>query len=257
MVQGGEGGFTGPDLGRRLGEAVGGLAYPGDCLVCLGPAGDRRSPLCPDCRSELLGASGPACPRCALPVGPFSGGLPGCGDCSGRALGFDRAVALGPYQGPIRHLCLRLKRREWAWIAPGMVDLLVEARGEAIRGLGASAVVPVPLHWRRRWRRRYDQAEALAVALADRLGLPVARPLRRVRATEALWRLGRAERRRLLRGAFRVDPRRLEGLGLPPRPVLLLVDDILTTGATCGAAARALKAAGVGPVAAVVIGRAE
>ncbi|QDV38385.1 ComF family protein [Tautonia plasticadhaerens] len=246
----GEGRFAGPGLGRWLGEAVGGLAFPGDCLVCDGPTGDRLAPVCPECRGELLDASGPSCPRCALPVGPYAG----CGWCAGRPLGFDRAVALGPYQGPIRHLCLRLKRREGAWIAPGMADLLVEARGEEIRGLGASAVVPVPLHWRKRWRRRYDQAEALAACLADRLGLPVARPLRRVRATEALWRLGRAERRRLLRGAFRADPRRLGGL--PGRPVLL-VDDILTTGATCGAAARALKAAGVGPVAVVVLGRAE
>jgi predicted amidophosphoribosyltransferase len=235
-------------------EAAGRFAYPGACLICTARNGHRPDPLCLDCRLELLDDLGPSCPRCALPVGPFAAGPGGCGECSGRRLGFDRAIALGPYQGPIRHLCLGLKRVQGAWLADRLVDLLLEARGESIRSVEAAAVVPIPLHWRRRLHRRYDQAEALALALARRLELPVARPLRRVRPTEALWRFGRVKRQTLMRGAFRVDPRRLSGLDGKP---VLLVDDILTTGATSGAAGRALKLAGVGPVTAVVIGRAE
>ena len=238
---------------RGVREAAEALAFPTECQVCgLDPIGDGA--VCDDCRVELVEAAGVACMRCAMPVGPHADAEGGCGACRGRRLGFDAAVALGPYQGPIRHLCLRIKRRDQAWLAPSLADLLVEARGDAMRAIGAGAVAPVPLHWARKRRRGYDQAEALAIRLAARLDLPMARPLRRVRATEPLGPLGRVDRQRLMRGVFRADRHRAARLA---GRAVLLVDDILTTGATCGAASRALKAAGVGAVVAVVIGRAE
>jgi ComF family protein len=163
-------------------------------------------------------------------------------------------VAFGPYQGPVRELCLRLKRHPDAWLARWMAELIVEARpvlaAEAAKTPDA-LVAPVPLHWRRWWARGYNQAEELARGLAGRLGLKAARPLRRVRHTEILAGLGRVERARTLRGAFRARSESLQGR------TVLLVDDILTTGATCGAAARALKRAGAKRVVAVVVGRAE
>ncbi|WP_169977428.1 ComF family protein [Tautonia rosea] len=239
---------------RRLTEAVGDLAFPGDCLICDSWIEDARAGLCLDCRDELFDAAGPACQRCALPVGPFADRASGCGDCSGRRYGFDAAVAIGPYEGPIRHLCLRLKSVRGAWLAPRLIDVLAEARAEELANAEARAVVPVPLHPWRRLRRRYNQSEALAQALAHRLGLPMVRALRRVRPTSALWRVGRVERHRQMQGVFQTNQKSLEAiLGVP----VLLVDDILTTGATCSAASRALKRAGVGPVMAVVIGRVE
>jgi predicted amidophosphoribosyltransferase len=132
--------------------------------------------------------------------------------------------------------------------------VLVEARAEALARTEARAVVPVPLHPWRHLRRRYNQSEALAQALADRLGLPMVRALRRVRPTSALWRVGRVERQRQMKGVFQAHRRNVAPMVGAP---VLLVDDILTTGATCSAASRALKRAGVGPVVAVVIGRAE
>jgi hydroxymethylbilane synthase len=146
---------------------------------------------------------------------------------------------------------LQLKHERNAWIAPWLMDLLVEGRSEVEREAEGSWVVPVPLHWRRRLARGYNQAEVLAERLAKRLGVRLAHPLRRVVATPPLARAGRTERARLLRDAFRARP----SSGLKGRTVLL-VDDILTTGATCGAAARALKRAGAGRVVVVVIGRA-
>ncbi len=135
-----------------------------------------------------------------------------------------------------------------------MADTLYEARAEALRTVGASALVPIPLHWTRRWKRGYNQAEELANHLAVRLGLPSLRILRRVKATAVLARKGRIERQKLLRGAFEASTgricRSLKG------KTVLLVDDILTTGATCGAAARILKQAGIGRVVVAVIGRA-
>jgi predicted amidophosphoribosyltransferase len=247
--------LPGPRFLRHwLAEAVGDLTFPGDCLICDSWIGSEGAGLCVDCRDELLDAAGPACRRCALPVGPFASREDGCGDCSGRRYGFDAALAIGPYHGPIRHLCLRLKAARGAWLAPRLIDILVEARAEELAYAGPRAVVPVALHPWRHLRRRYNQAEALAQALADRLGLPMVRALRRVRPTSALWRAGRVERHRQMQGAFRAHRRDLASLAGAP---VLLVDDILTTGATCSAASRALKRAGVGPVVAVVIGRAE
>jgi ComF family protein len=234
-------------------RAVGALVFPWECPICEAPASD--SPFCEACRRELLEASGAACWRCAMPVGPWADQAGGCSECRGRSLGFDEAVALGPYQGPVRDLCLRLKQERDAWLAPWLAGVVAEAHSGALaRVPGDAWVVPVPLHWRRQWQRGYNQADALARGLARRLSLRPACPLRRVRATPPLARAGRTERAELLRGAFAV--RRREAAALRGRAVIL-VDDILTTGATCGAAARALKRAGAARVVAVVIGRAD
>ena len=98
-------------------EALGTLVFPWECPVCGGNAEGQSAPFCLDCRAELLAAAGRACPRCALPVGPWGVREEGCGECRGRPLGFDAAVALGPYQGPIRELCLLLKDEHHAWLA--------------------------------------------------------------------------------------------------------------------------------------------
>jgi ComF family protein len=235
--------------------AIGSLVLPWECPVCGGEGEKTSAPFCADCRAELVGAAGSACPRCAMSVGPWAVKAEGCGECRGRRLGFDAAVALGPYQGPIRELCLRMKHSADGWIAPWLAGVLLEARPhlrvEAANSPGA-CVVPVPLHWRRRWARGYNQAEELARGLAGRLGLRQGRPLRRVKKTAILAGLGRVERAESLRGAFQSrDVPALKGR------TVFLVDDILTTGATCGAAARALKQAGAARVVAVVVGRAE
>jgi ComF family protein len=238
-------------------EALTSLVLPWECPVCGADDVDGASPFCDDCRAELLDAAGPSCGRCAMPVGPHAEGQGGCRECRGRRLGFDAAVTLGPYQGPLRELCLRLKHHPEGWLARWLAELLVDARPalltEASRSRGA-LVVAVPLHWRRWLGRGYNQSEELARGLAGRLGLKTARPLRRVRHTEILAGLGRAERAETLRNAFRT--RRRATPTVTGRTVFL-VDDILTTGATCGAAARALKKAGAARVVAVVVGRAE
>jgi ComF family protein len=190
-----------------------------------------------------------------MPLGPWADQSGGCSECRGRSLGFESAIALGPYKGALRDLCLSLKQERNAWLAPWLADVLVEARAEAFGSLPADAwVVPIPLHWRRRWQRGYNQADALARGLARRLSLRTLPALRRVRATPPLARAGRSERASLMRDAFQTRHR--ASAALEGRTVLL-VDDILTTGATCGAAARALKRAGARRVIAVVVGRAE
>jgi ComF family protein len=233
-------------------EAVDALLFPWQCPIC--GTGALGTPFCSECRGTLLDSAGATCPRCALPVGPWARLDGGCSRCRGESLGFDAAIALGPYQGPIRQLCLLLKHEHNAWLARWLIDLLVEARPEVARLPGDAWVVPVPLHWWRRWERGYNQSDELARRLAKRLGLPRRGVLRRVVATEPLAPLGRVERARVMRDVFRVRP--ASKAALVGRTVVL-VDDILTTGATCGAAARTLKRGGAARVMVVVIGRAE
>jgi ComF family protein len=186
-----------------------------------------------------------------MPLGPWSSATDGCFECRGRTLGFSRTFALGPYEGPIRDLCLRLKHEPNAWLAPWLADLLVEAHPALGQEPKDAWVVPVPLHWRRHWTRGYNQADALARGVASRLSLRLCQPLRRVAATPPLALMGRTERSKLMRGAFRT--RRWKGL---EGRTVLLVDDILTSGATSGTAARALRRAGAARVVVVVVARA-
>jgi ComF family protein len=160
---------------------------------------------------------------------------------------------MGSYSGELRELCLRLKHEREAWLAAGLSRLFVEARRDAFSALPPDAlVVPVPLHWWRQWERRYNQAEVLAEGVAKQLKLPVRRVLKRVVSTRKLADLGVSARNAVMRGAFRARARsKITGR------TVLLVDDVLTTGATCGAAARALKQAGAVRVVVCVIARTE
>lgn len=227
-------------------------AFPISCVECDALIEHGPGPFCDVCHEEAIDSAGDRCPRCALPVGPFAWIEDGCAWCGKRALGFDEAMALGPYEGPIRTACLRLKHKQNAWIARGLADLLVEVHGERARSWGDVVVTSVPLHWGRRLERGFNQSDELAERLAQRLGAPTARALTRVRKTRKLAALSRTERAEVMRGAFRVrNDARVRGR------TIVLVDDIMTTGATCGAAARALKAAGAHRVVALVVARAE
>jgi ComF family protein len=130
----------------------------------------------------------------------------------------------------------------------------VEARRDAFSELCLDdvLVVPVPLHWWRYWRRGYNQAEALAEGIAKQLKLPIRRSLKRVVGTRRLAGLSRSARGEVIRDVFRVRAHsRMTGC------TVLLVDDVLTTGATCSGAARALKKAGAARVVVAVLARTE
>ena len=179
-------------------------------------------------------------------------GKDGCFRCGGRKVWFDETVAAGLYSGLLRELVLRMKRSEGDGLSLAMGELLWQRHGDRLAALEADVVAPIPLHWRRRVVHRTNSAAVLAEVIARRLRLPLAeRLLRRRRATVRQSELTPAQRWENVRRAFSVRA----GYHLEKARVLV-VDDILTTGATCSEAARTLRRAGAERVTAVVAARA-
>ena len=234
---------------RALGRGTLRLLAPPVCPACW--AGTERPGCCAACAAALaFGAEARLCPRCGASLGPYLDAADGCFACRNDRFAFDTVVRLGRYHAALGQACQRIKREGQRPLAAALADLLLARRGEALRRLGADLVAPIPLHWRRRWRRGYNQADELAQRLARGLGLPFVQALRRTRSTTPQADLAPSVRRTNVVGAFRV--RR----PLPGQHVLL-VDDILTTGATCHQAARALRAAGAARVSVAVLARGE
>jgi ComF family protein len=182
-------------------------------------------------------------------VGPFANVKGGCTRCRGQRYHFDQALRLGPYDGLLREMILRLKYRTGEELADLVGDLWAEQAESRLRDLGAEIVIPVPLHWWRYWQRGYNQSEALAHALARKLRLPC-RPgwLRRIRNTPQQTRQTPSGRLVNVKGAFKSSARAaLKG------KTILLVDDVLTTGSTCSEAAHVLRTAGAARVMVAVL----
>lgn len=213
------------------------LVYPPSrrCLACgCALSGGEREGLCPACVGRLR-LAGPCCEACGRPLLPEDDS---CQDCRAAPRYFRRARAFGRYEGALREAILRLKYRGEYSLAPPLGRLLAEVA--RVEFPGASVIVPVPLHPRRYRERGYNQAELLAVVLARELGLPLApAALARREATSVQAQLDPAGRRRNVHNAFSPGD-----TALCCGAVILLVDDVLTTGATASECARALLTGG-------------
>jgi ComF family protein len=234
---------------RTLADGLVRLVYPPLCWGCDAMLRGAERHFCDRCKGEIVSDPHETCPRCSSTVGPFTHAEDGCPFCRGKGFAFTRAVRLGTYEGLRRELVLRMKGPGGEPLAEVLGLLWAEAQGGRLAALRPDAVVPAPLHWRRRWERGHNQSEALARALAERLGAPC-RPLwlRRVKYTRQQKRLSAAARRDNVRGAFQAG----RFADLAGRCVLL-VDDALTTGSTAHEAARALKQAGAREVIVAVL----
>ncbi len=234
---------------RFLARAALDTLYPPTCLACRAATGEADA-LCPACWRAMRFIERPFCERLGT---PFEQDL-GEGLLSPQAIAdppvFRRARAVARFEdGPARRLVHRLKysdrgelaRPLGAWMARAGADVLADA----------DAIVPVPLHPLRLWTRRYNQAAALARAVALRSGKPFEPQwLQRVKATRSQVGLSREQRAQNVQGAFRASP----GAPIKGRRIVL-VDDVLTSGATANAAARALLRAGASEVDLLVFAR--
>jgi ComF family protein len=226
------------------------VALPPLCPSCREPLGDGVG-LCAACWSKLSLIEPPYCARLGI---PFTYD-PGPGLLSMEAIAnppaYDRARAAVRYDDIARALVLSFKYGDRLDLAPMMGRWMARAGRELLAD--ADALLRVPLHWRRLWARRFNQAAALAGAISQQSGVPVLPGgIKRVRATPQQVGLSKTERADNVQGAFRVPAeQKAEIAGRR----LVLIDDVLTSGATVDTCARALLRAGAAHVDVLVFAR--
>jgi ComF family protein len=231
-------------LGASVARAVLDLVYPPGCLACRG-AVSQVGTLCPACWRRMRFIERPFCERLGT---PFSQDL-GPGLLSPEAMAdppvWTRARAVCAFdEGPARQLVYRLKYGDRLDLAPTLGGWMARAGAELLEE--ADLVVPVPLHRRRIAARRYNQASALARTVSQASGVPCAlQALERIKPTPPQVGLSKLQRAANMQGAFRV-PEAASALITDRR--IVLIDDVLTSGATTNAAARALRRTGAAEV---------
>lgn len=235
---------------RRAARWAFDAVLPPRCLQCGELVGDHGA-LCGACWSRLRFLAPPCCAACGLPFEFDLGADALCGACAARRPRFDRARAALAYDDASRDLVLRFKHADRLEGAATFAGWMARAGGQLIAE--ADLIAPVPLHWLRLVRRRYNQASLLANAIGKAAGKAVVPDLLvRRRATPTQGHLGRVARRRNVAGAFRLNPSRVNRIA---GARILLIDDVLTTGATAESCARTLLTGGARAVDLLVLAR--
>lgn len=192
-----------------------------------------------------------ACAACHTPfISPYpldEAGL--CALCRNGFRSFDSAYSFGFYEGKLQKLIHLLKYEGVYPLSGPLTDFLVRSLPRHQR---FDAIVPMPMHWWKRWQRGFNQSQLLAEGLSKRTAIPVLEAVRRSRASRAQAGLSDQERRVNVRGAFEVA----KPADIKDRH-LLLIDDVLTTGATASACAAALKKSGAASVTALTVARTD
>jgi ComF family protein len=225
------------------------VALPTLCVACREPVAGIG--VCAECWAKLSFIARPFCPRLGIPFvydpGPDLLSM----EAIANPPAYQRARAAVRYDDVARTLVHALKYQDRTDLAPAMGRWMARAGEELLRD--ADLLVPVPLHWRRGWSRRYNQSGALARVIERHSRVPVvSNALRRIRPTAQQIGLSRAQRAANVQGAFRVAPE--QSHQIVGRRVVL-VDDVLTSGATTDACARALLRARAAQVDVLVFAR--
>ncbi|WP_082658127.1 ComF family protein [Paracoccus sp. MKU1] len=235
------------------------LVYPPQCLCCGAPVAEEGG-LCPPCWREAEFIQGLCCTRCGMPLpgdgignaGEEEAGLLICDHCLAMPRPWQQGRAALVYRGSGRRLALMLKHGDRLDLAPALGDWVARAALPLLRP--GAVVVPVPVHLRRLLKRRYNQAEMLSQRVARAHGLAhLPGALRRLRHTPMQDHGSIGDRFANVEGAIAVPARMARHV---QGRAVLLVDDVMASGATLAASAEALRAAGAGPISVVVLARA-
>jgi ComF family protein len=221
------------------------LIYPPSCALC---GRISSAEICRKCRSDLIPLGGRMCAKCG---NPSAGDAP-CPYCIAAEFHFDSAASLYFYEEPLRDAILDFKYHRAERKGKALAALFAEGYGSpAVDFKGYDMVVPVPLTQLKMRRRSYNQSEVLAQAVADASGVPLV-PYALVKKRETKSQTGFDLRGRMVNveGSFSVPDQ-----GIVRGKRILLVDDIITTGATASECAKALKEAGARKVVAVSLAR--
>jgi ComF family protein len=236
------------------GSALANLLFPPVCGLCgaeLQPRGCGDPLLCDGCRDQFSVVGRHACPHCASPLPLLWSRADDCPRCHSRKYRFRYAIALGEYRGAVRQAVVSMKRAAYEPLTHSLGGLLGQAVAVRLSCESLQMVVPVPMHWWRRFRRGTNTARHLAAAVARQLQLPVVPNLlvcqRRTRKQGTLLPRQRTQN---VRNAFRLST----GYDITDTKILL-VDDVMTTGATLNEAARILRRAGASEVDVAVVAR--
>jgi ComF family protein len=241
---------------RKVGDALASLAFPAPCRVCEATLDTAsRIPICRACLDSLRPLTGAGCHKCGRPFVSALAALvrePLCQLCRKGVYGFDLVRSYGAYNDAMVRAMVLLKYHAVTPLGDWFAARLVEVVAREPESLAADVVVPVPLHPARLRERGYNQAELIAHPLARRLNLSCRSELMvRVKPRPAKQKLTRHERWESVRGAYAIRERaRVDNLRV------LLVDDVLTTGATLDSCARVLRKAGAARVVGLTVARA-
>ncbi|GIW95654.1 MAG: amidophosphoribosyltransferase [Pirellulaceae bacterium] len=229
------------------------LLFPPVCRLChtLLEESEHGQPFCRSCQGRLVPFHWPLCQRCAHPLPEFVVAAERCPHCQDRDYAFSRAAAFGPYEGALREAVIRAKQRQYEPLAMALGRLLAERLAECWTEYRPDLIIPMPVHWWRRWQRGVNNVERIGEQVAARYQVPLACRIVYVkRRTAKQGTLLPQERFRNVKGAFRV-----RGAWRVRNRHVLLVDDVLTTGATAGEVARVLRRAGALEVRVAVVAR--
>lgn len=216
------------------------LIYPRRCPICDRITGEKYR-ICPECRKKIRWIEEPACMKCGKPLS--DGRREFCPDCEQKKHHFIQGKTLWVYEKNVTESMYRFKYQNKREYGSVYAAELAEKYGDWIRKQKIQAIIPVPLHKKRRRKRGYNQAEILAKELGRILDIPVHTDLLvRVRNTKPQKELNAAERKNNLKKAFKTTKSSVQ------LQYILIVDDIYTTGSTLDAAAAALAEAGVSEV---------
>lgn len=242
-----------PPFVRKISSSLFSLLFPDECRICAQPLREvSRVPVCGSCLAKPVPLTAEYfCVQCRS---PFRSRFPldeqgRCALCRRGLRGFEAAYSFGFYEDELRELIHLFKYGRIQTLAKPLGRLLAQALP---REQCFDVIVPMPLHWRKRWQRGFNQSALLAREIGRRIHVPMKSAVRRLRSTATQAGLTSAKRRLNVSGAFRARSRtKLRGKRV------LLVDDVMTTGATAASCARALKLAGASAVTLLTLARAD